>query len=265
MESTERVLAMWTLPQSLPKKSSSRLSGGDISTSIGLPRLSDQLSSFSERELSEAMMASTVNKRSWPRGFRWARRGRGMSVTANKAATDGDRDSGERTLFGTLRRGVLWRRTGWTASKCRLRLPGFGICTGLVGVVGRLVIVSVTVDIGEDNPCFPISASIAEGEGDSAWIGVTVIVIDDGLFLPSACFGLLACGGRMVTTDLIDLVDTVEMEMLDSAIVGFEERDSVDAGGRAEEREAVETVVVGKSAGVGVGGSLGRGVYSIMV
>lgn len=64
MESTESVLAMWTLPQSLPKKSSSRLSGGDISTSMGLPRLSDQLSSFSERELSSAMMASTVNKRS---------------------------------------------------------------------------------------------------------------------------------------------------------------------------------------------------------
>lgn len=95
-------------------------------------------------------------------------------------------------------------------------------------------------------------------------MGVTVIVIDDGLFLPSACFGLLACGGRMVTTDLVGLVETVEMEMLDSAIVGFEERESVDAGGRAEEREAVETVV-GKSAGVGVGGSLGRGVYSIMV
>lgn len=122
---------------------------------------------------------------------------------------------------------------------------------------------SEAADIGEDKPCFPMSASISEDEGDSARMGVTVIVIDDGLFLPSACFGLLACGGRMVTTDLVDLAETVEMEMLVSAIVGFEERDSDDDGERAEEREAVETVVVvGKSAGVG--GSLGRGVYSIM-
>lgn len=88
---------MEMLPQSLPRKSSSKLSGGDINTSMGLPRLNDQLNSFSESGLSSAMMASTVNNLSISRVFRCVRRGRGMSVTAKRAATDGDRGSDERT------------------------------------------------------------------------------------------------------------------------------------------------------------------------
>jgi hypothetical protein len=90
-------------------------------------------------------------------------------------------------------------------------------------------------------------------------MGVTVTVIADVLVLLSACFEPLACGGMMATVDLV----ISEMRFV-STIVGFEGSDGFDAEERTELREAAEAMVVGKRAGVGDCGSLGRGVYSIM-
>jgi hypothetical protein len=74
-----------------------------------------------------------------------------------------------------------------------------------------------------------------------------VVAIDGGLFRPCACFGLVVCGGRMVTTDLaetaVEMAEIVEMARFVSATVGFEESEWFEAAERAEGREAVEMVV----------------------
>lgn len=112
-------------------------SGGDKRTSSGL-LLKVQLSSFSEF-CWLSIISATVIVFSTRRRLRCSCRGRGISVTANKAANDGERASGEMT--SRRRRCEEWRF--WGCSKPGLLLVG--ILTGLVGVVGLVVKLVVVV------------------------------------------------------------------------------------------------------------------------
>lgn len=158
-----------------------------------------------------------------------------------------------------MRRGAVCRLTGRAASKCLLRPLVVGIWTGLVGVAGLMVKLkpSGTVDTAGET-CFPMSASISDGQGVSGRMGVTVTVIADDLLLLCACFGSLACGGMMATAGLADSEATRSVSI--STTAGFDERDGFGVGGRM----GFETMEGGKRAGVGGCGSLGREVYSIM-
>lgn len=84
---------------------------------------------------------------------------------------------------------------------------------------------SETVDTAGET-CFPISASISDGEGVSDRMGVTVTVIADGLLLLCACFGSLACNGMMATVGLAGSEKARPVSI--STTVGFDGRDGFD-------------------------------------
>lgn len=141
IESMEYVLVDMAEPmlQSLTLSSSSMASwGGERSMSSGL-RLRDQLRSFSE-PWPQSMTSSTV-KDLTVRRRRRSCLGRGISVTARRATSDGEMESGENESRGRLRCDVC-RFCGWAMGRLPLVV---GILTGLVGVVGRVVKLVVVV------------------------------------------------------------------------------------------------------------------------
>lgn len=116
---------------------------------------------------------------------------------------------------------------------------------------------SETLDTAGET-CFPMSASISDGQGVSDRMGVTVTVIADDLLLLCACFGSLACGGMLTTVGLADSETTRSVSI--STTAGFNGRDGFGAAGRM----GLEAMEGGKRAGIAGCGSLGREVYNIM-
>lgn len=176
--------------QSLMLSSSSITSeGGDRSISKGL-RLRDQPMSFSELAW-HSITSSTVMDLMVLRRRRRSLSGLGISVTARRATSDGEMESGERLESRIFMRDEVCRFWGCATG----RLPvTVGILTGLVGVVGRVVKLVVVVGglegerhiVSRLSLRLPIMASETGGRLGKG-TGVTVMVMLS--FLPSSYLG----------------------------------------------------------------------------